>query len=136
MGFGLFLFATVAVYAADAYVYFRYVPGYTSWMTVAAVTLGTALAGLWFMRQQSLHNLRQGASKLMHGQPPANNLVEAALIVVGGILLILPGLVSDLAGLALLFPGTRVAARNLLAMYVQRKLEDGQIQVSVQTASY
>jgi UPF0716 protein FxsA len=41
------------------------------------------------------------------GVPPAGRLVEGALVLVGGILLITPGVLTDLTGIALLVPPIR-----------------------------
>jgi UPF0716 family protein affecting phage T7 exclusion len=135
MGVGFFLATTAAAYVADAYLFFAVLPDYLDWMYLAAIGLGTAATGLWCMRQQTFHNLRTGMTKLMRGHVPANNIVEAGLILCGGAFLVLPGLVSDIFGLLLLVPKTRVAARNLLALYVKKKMGGGQVQVAVHTRS-
>ena len=43
---------------------------------------------------------------------PGNELIDGGLVLVGGVLLIVPGFVTGLAGLMLLFPPTRRVARN------------------------
>ena len=46
---------------------------------------------------------------------PGNELIDGALILVGGALLLTPGFVTDATGLLLLFPPSRIAIRSLLA---------------------
>ena len=53
---------------------------------------------------------------------PTGELADAALVLVGGVLLMLPGFVTDLFGLLFLLPFTRPLARRLLAFLVGRRL--------------
>ncbi|HQE32510.1 MAG TPA: FxsA family protein, partial [Propionibacteriaceae bacterium] len=54
------------------------------------------------------------------GKLPAGELTDAALVLVGGILLMLPGFLSDVMGLFFLLPFTRPLARRLVAAVVGR----------------
>jgi UPF0716 protein FxsA len=45
---------------------------------------------------------------------PTNELIEGALVFAGGVLLVVPGFVTDALGLLLLFPLTRHTARRTL----------------------
>ena len=49
-------------------------------------------------------------------------LADAALILVGGVLLMLPGFVTDVIGFLFLLPWTRPAARTLIAFFVARRI--------------
>lgn len=51
--------------------------------------------------------LRRLADEAGRGIPPGDRLVEGALVVVGGILLITPGVLTDLTGLLLILGPTR-----------------------------
>jgi UPF0716 protein FxsA len=70
--------------------------------TVLMGVVGATLAkreglGLWAQ-------LREDAAR---GIPPADRLVEGLLVLVGGLLLITPGVLTDIAGIAFLVPFTR-----------------------------
>lgn len=74
------------------------------WPTLAVV-IGTALLGMTLIRRQGLHVLRevqQGGAV-----DPISPLAHAALTVLAGILLILPGFFTDALGLLLLIPLVR-----------------------------
>jgi UPF0716 protein FxsA len=43
---------------------------------------------------------------------PTNELIDGALVLAGGVLLIVPGFITAVIGLLLLFPPTRVLARG------------------------
>ena len=53
---------------------------------------------------------------------PTGELADAALVLVGGLLLMLPGFVTDLIGLFFLLPLTRPLARKAIAFFVARRL--------------
>ncbi|WP_294947851.1 FxsA family protein, partial [Sulfurivirga sp.] len=74
--------------------------------TIALVLL-TALVGAWLMRQQGLMTLQRLQVQLAQGMVPEQAMLEGALILLGGMLLLIPGFITDALGLALLLPGVR-----------------------------
>ena len=67
----------------------------------------TGVVGGWLAKREGLQVLRQLSAELQRGLPPGSRLVEGALVLAGGILLITPGVLTDLAGMLLIFPHTR-----------------------------
>ena len=59
---------------------------------------------------------------LRSGQMPSREIADAALVFVGGLLLTLPGFVSDVVGLVFVLPFTRPIARIGLEAVVARRL--------------
>lgn len=76
------------------------------WNTILLV-IGTGMAGAYLAKLYGLSIWYQIRQDLQLGQMPAEKLLDGLLILVGGIVLLTPGLLTDLLGLALLFPGTR-----------------------------
>ena len=55
------------------------------------------------------------------GKPPTQELVEGALIVVGGIVLLTPGIVTDIFGFSLLVPPVRkIVCRSLTRAFSKK----------------
>jgi UPF0716 protein FxsA len=67
----------------------------------------TGALGATLARQQGLSTLAKIQNELKSGRPPALEMVEGALIVVGGIVLLTPGILTDLFGFALMVPKIR-----------------------------
>jgi len=67
----------------------------------------TGILGASLARQQGLSTLAKIQSELKNGRPPTDKLIEGAMIVVGGIVLITPGILTDLFGFALMVPKFR-----------------------------
>ncbi|HEX7036187.1 MAG TPA: FxsA family protein [Pseudomonadales bacterium] len=86
-----------------------------AWPTVALVVLA-AVAGVALVRTQGLATLTRGMRRLEGGQLPAQEMVEGLLLAVAGVLLLIPGLLSDALALLLLVPPVRRwLARRMLA---------------------
>jgi UPF0716 protein FxsA len=85
--------------------------------TVALVVL-TALVGMLLVRAEGRHTLRKLESKVGAGEIPTDELLDGALLLVAGAMLLTPGLVTDLIGLVLVLPPTRYPVRVLLKRYV------------------
>jgi UPF0716 protein FxsA len=83
-----------------------------------ALTVLTALLGAAMARWEGLRVWREWMLTLQQGRPPARGLFEGVLVLVGGALLILPGVLTDFAGLLLLFPLTRRAIARPLERVV------------------
>ncbi len=77
------------------------------------LTIATALLGAALMRSQGLMTLQQLQVGLAMGQPVEREVIRAGLIVAGGMLLLIPGFITDALGLLLLLPPVqdRLAAR-------------------------
>ncbi len=71
--------------------------------------------GSWAMRSQGRVAMRHLREAVAAGRPPAGSILEGALVFAGGVLLIIPGFISDVFGVLLLFPPTRAVARRIAA---------------------
>ena len=85
---------------------------------VFAPTLGlivlTGILGASLARQQGLSTLARIQNELKNGRPPTDELIEGAMIVVGGIVLLTPGILTDLFGFALMLPKFRKSIASSL----------------------
>lgn len=82
--------------------------------TTILLVVVTGVVGAHLARRESLRTLREIQRHLRHGILPTDELVDGALIVVAGLLLITPGLLTDAIGFGLLLPRTRAALRRHL----------------------
>ncbi len=87
--------------------------GWTLLLLLAAFVVGVALAGSQLKRQ--LARLRSGLTTQQ-----SRVATDSMLVALGTALVVVPGLVSSAAGLLLLLPPTRAAARPLLTAMAVR----------------
>jgi UPF0716 protein FxsA len=83
----------------------------------------TGLSGAFLARRQGLVTLSRIRNNVEQGILPSGDLFQAVLILIGGLLLLTPGLITDLAGFAMLIPQTRNIVTKWLRNLIQRKIE-------------
>ena len=74
--------------------------------TIGLIVL-TGIIGATLARQQGLSTLAKIQNELKQGRAPTQELVEGAMIVVGGLVLLTPGILTDIFGFAMMVPGIR-----------------------------
>ena len=83
----------------------------------------TGLLGALLARRQGLATLSRIRNSVEQGVLPSGELFQAVLILIGGLLLLTPGLITDLVGFALLIPQSRNVVTRWLRNFIQRKIE-------------
>ena len=81
--------------------------------------------GVLVVRHQGLGAYRRVRQQVREGRLPAADLVNGLLIVVAGVLLILPGFISDVVAILLLLPPTRAFVRALLQKHYAVRVASG-----------
>ncbi len=91
-----------------------------AWPTVFLVVL-TAVVGAFLLRLQGFSTLARMQAALARGELPAQELLEGAVLLVAGALLLTPGFFTDALGFCALVPKLRQAlARWLMARLLAR----------------
>ena len=89
----------------------------------------TGIAGAWLARSQGVEILRRIQDETARGQMPAITLVDGALVLVGGLLLLTPGFFTDGLGFSFLFPVTRDLWRKGLSTWLQKQVQLGAVKI-------
>ncbi|NCC25769.1 MAG: FxsA family protein [Deltaproteobacteria bacterium] len=94
--------------------------------TTILLVLLTAVAGAWLAREQGLRAMVRIQSSLQQGIVPADDLLDGAMILVAGVVLLTPGFISDVLGLMVLVPPIRNLIRTRLRSWATAKAATGQ----------
>ena len=94
------------------------------WPTLALLLVESAL-GAWLVKREGARTWQALATALNTGRMPSRQLTDAALVLVGGTLLLTPGFLTDCVGFFCILPVTRALARAVLETVVTRKLLGG-----------
>ena len=86
--------------------------------------LGTSALGGALLGRQGTKALQDVRERARTRRPAGRELGNAGLVAIGGLLMLLPGFVTDLVGLLCLLPGTRDVIRALLLRTVYSRLPD------------
>lgn len=76
------------------------------WATILIV-IATAVLGTWLLHRQGMETLRRVISSMDDGKPPVQPVLEGFLLIIAGLLLLTPGIITDTLGLILLIPPVR-----------------------------
>ena len=84
--------------------------------------LAVSFVGVFVVKAQGVSAFTRVGADLARGRPPGRPLVDGLLVVVAGLLLLVPGFVTDLVAIALLVPFSRWIFRNALVARWSRRL--------------
>ncbi len=90
----------------------------TIFIVIATGVLGAALA-----RSQGTQVIGGIRAEIAEGRPPTESLLNGLLVLVGGVVLLTPGLLTDLLGFSLLIPLTRNWFKNKLQSRLRKYAE-------------
>ena len=94
------------------------------WPTLATLVIHAVGGGL-LMRHEGRRAWQALTNAYTTGKVPTGHLADAALILVGGMFLMMPGYLSDVIGFLFLFRWTRPFARKMIAFFVARRNKGG-----------
>lgn len=100
------------------------------WPTVALVIL-TGTIGAFLAKQEGRRVLGQWHEAQAALQAPKDGLISGALLLMGGVFLLSPGLITDAIGFFLLIPFTRRHVATFVKGRVDRAIDKGVMQVKV-----
>lgn len=90
------------------------------WANTIALVIVTGVVGGWLAKLEGSRAWHRWREALAAGRVPEEGVLEGLLLLLGGALLITPGVLTDAVGLALLIPWTR----KLVAATVRPRLEE------------
>lgn len=84
--------------------------------------LAAAVLGVWVIKRAGVRAWRSVSAAVNQGEMPGKSIADGALVLLGGALLVAPGLMTDVVGLILIVPVTRALVRLLLVRTMGRRL--------------
>jgi UPF0716 protein FxsA len=91
------------------------------WQTLALLLVESAL-GAYLVKREGRRTWQALRVALNTGRMPGRELADAALVLIGGTLLLTPGFLTDIAGFFFILPFTRPITRAWLQGVVERRL--------------
>ena len=85
------------------------------------IVLGGGVVGAWLAKWQGARTAMRARSRLAQGALPAVEMTDGLFITLAAVLFMIPGILTDLLGLALLFPPTRSLLRHAVLARVSRR---------------
>lgn len=98
------------------------------WPTLLLL-LATGVLGAYLAKREGLQTIRKAQEQLSQGQIPGGAVLDGICILAGGILLLTPGFITDIAGFLLLFPPTRTVFKIWMMNWIRKRIEHGNIKI-------
>ncbi|HLM19786.1 MAG TPA: FxsA family protein [Acidimicrobiia bacterium] len=81
-------------------------------LNTVALMVAISLCGAWLVKRQGVGTLARMRAELDDGRIPTGPMTDGGLLAAAGFLLLVPGFVTDVFGLALLVPPVRGGVRR------------------------
>lgn len=89
--------------------------------------IATGVLGAYLAKKQGLKAFIDIQKAMSNYEPPGENLLNAAFVVVGGVMLLAPGFISDAVGLTLLFSPTQKIYKPLVYRFIHKKMKNTRV---------
>ena len=121
----MWLFAIFIIVPLIEIALFIQVGGWLTLWPTLGIVLGTAIVGSWLLRWQGTQVLRDLQREMQALGNPLSPLAHGALILVGGVMMILPGFFTDVLGILLMVPPVRRVVIRLILSRVPASTVSG-----------
>ena len=98
-------------------------------LPTVALVLATGALGATLARREGIQAFHRLRDSIGQGSFPGEAILDGVLILGGGLLLLTPGILTDLLGFAALVPTTRYFIKYYLKTAIARRIRSGSIQV-------
>lgn len=122
--FGIFALLFLLVPIIELYVIVQVAQGIGVLQTIALLIV-VSVVGAWLVKWQGLAAIARVQQSLVRAEMPTNPLVDGALILFAGALMLTPGFVTDAFGLLLLLPPTRAVMRRPVIRWFGKRARTG-----------
>jgi UPF0716 protein FxsA len=99
-------------------------------LPTVVLVLITGLVGALLARKEGLRVVRRWQQSLARGRMPEEGILGGLLVLVGGVLLVTPGVLTDLVGFLLLLPPSRRWIARRLRRVLERRIAQGTVRVT------
>ncbi len=95
-----------------------------------ALVIGTGIAGASLAKIQGLQTVAKIKECMDRGMAPTEELIDALMILIAGIVLVTPGLLTDCAGILLLVPTSRYRIKSWAKEAFNKRIANGNIHIN------
>ncbi|MBU9721144.1 MULTISPECIES: FxsA family protein [Bacillaceae] len=87
----------------------------------------TGILGAALAKKEGLNAIRTAQLQASQGQVPSSVLLDGICILVGGVVLLTPGFLTDAIGFFLLIPQTRAIFKGFLRRIFEKRIQSGNV---------
>jgi UPF0716 protein FxsA len=94
-----------------------------------ALIIVTGVVGAYLAKREGLQTIKRAQAQLAYGQIPGESVLDGICILIGGILLLTPGFITDVVGFLLLFPPSRKPFKFIMINALRKRIERGNMKI-------
>ncbi|MFH1674391.1 MAG: FxsA family protein [Pseudomonadota bacterium] len=102
---------------------------YLGAFTTILIVIGTGFLGAYLARLQGIRSMMRIRESMSRGEVPAEEMIDAMLIFIAGIVLLTPGLITDIAGLLILMPIPRMHFKRWLRKKLDQWIAENKVHI-------
>ena len=99
-------FILIAIPIIEIYLFIK-IGSYIGAFTTISLIFITAFVGVIYARYEGFNTLRSGMTQMIQNKMPVYEIISGAALAFAALLMILPGFLTDIIGLLIIFPWTR-----------------------------
>ena len=101
-----FILLILLIPAIEIYLFIKIGSQIGAFNTISLI-LVTAIFGIYYVKYEGLNTLRSGINQIIKNEMPIYEIISGAALAFAAFLMILPGFLTDIIGLLIIFPLTR-----------------------------
>ncbi len=129
MGCVFRFFLLVTFFSVSEVAILLWVTAHTGLLFTIACCVFTGVLGGYLVREQGLQTFSRIQATMKDGQIPADEAVEALMLFVVGILLCVPGFITDTLGFLIIIPSVRKLVASMVTHQIKNMIASGHIHV-------
>lgn len=98
--------------------------------------IAISTAGLWLIKLRGIMTILQIRKQISQGQIPTQSVINSVFFAIAGVLLLIPGFLSDILAILLLLPPTRFLLQGVVMKFVLNRFRFFSISRNFRSNSY
>lgn len=121
------LFLGIVIIMLMEIAFFIFIGNKIGILNTLMLVLFMSFIGMIITKKLGFKSIKNIQKSVEYGEPPGNAMIDALLIFVGGVLLLLPGFLTDIIGLTMFISATRKFYKVPIYNWLRKKLKHGNI---------
>ncbi|API90825.1 MULTISPECIES: FxsA family protein [Virgibacillus] len=102
---------------------FVWVGGWIGPWWVVGLVLLTGAVGFYLAKQQGIETWNRAQLSMQRGEVPTSYIIDGICILIGAVLLVTPGFISDAVGFLLVIPTTRILFKQRIESLIKHLIK-------------
>ena len=101
-----FILAILLIPIVEIYIFIK-IGSQIGALSTVLLIFATAIIGIYYVRYEGLNTLKSAFKQVIKNEIPIYEIISGAALAFAALLMILPGFLTDVVGLLIIFPWTR-----------------------------